>query len=73
MVALNIRQENQEFRPSQNGFVEDRSCLTNQMFFYRKVTQLENEGKAVDVVHLDFDTISHSMLLEKQLAHGVYE
>ena len=49
--------------------------MTNLISFYDKVTRLVDEGKAVDVVYLDstkaFDTISHSIVLEKLAAHGL--
>ncbi|KAK4824253.1 LOW QUALITY PROTEIN: hypothetical protein QYF61_012519 [Mycteria americana] len=68
-------QDKQVIRPSQHGFMKGRSCLTNLISFYNKVTPLVDEGKAVDVVYLDFnkafDTISHSILLEKLAAHGL--
>ncbi|GAB0186067.1 hypothetical protein GRJ2_001072000 [Grus japonensis] len=55
--------------------MKGRSCLTNLISFYDKVTCLVDEGKAVDVVYQDFskafDTISHSILLEKLAAHGL--
>jgi len=39
------------------------------------VTHLEDEGKAVYVVYLDFskafDTVSHNILVEKLAAHGL--
>ena len=55
--------------------MKGRSCSTNIISFYDKVTCLVDEGKAVDVVCLDFskafDTISHSILLEKLAAHSL--
>ena len=66
---------NQGIRPSQHGFMNGRSCLTNLISFYDKVTHLVDEGQAVDVVYLDFskgfDTVPHNILVEKLAAHGL--
>ena len=67
---------NQGIRPSQHGFMNGRSCLTDLILFCDNVTCLVDEGKAVDVVNLDFskafDTVPHNMLVEELAAHILY-
>ena len=69
--------DNQGIKRSQHGFMKGRSCLTNLISFYDKMTRLLDEGKAVDVVYLDFgktfDTVPHRILTEKLAAHGLDE
>ena len=51
---------NQDIRPNLHGFMKGRSCLTN-LISYDLVTHLVDEGKAVDVVHLDFSKALDSL------------
>ncbi|GCB72660.1 hypothetical protein scyTo_0002117 [Scyliorhinus torazame] len=54
-------------RDSQHGFVKGRSCLTNLIEFFEKVTKQVDEGKAVDVVHDEADAfVVMSVMLEGQ-------
>ncbi|KAK4811344.1 LOW QUALITY PROTEIN: hypothetical protein QYF61_027573, partial [Mycteria americana] len=61
--------DNAIIRQSQHGFTKGKSCFTNLISFYDKVTFLPDEGKAVDVVFPDFrkafDTVPHNILLDK--------
>ena len=64
-------------RSRQHGFTKGRSCLTNLRAFYDGVTGWVNEGRAVDVVYLDFsktfDTVSRSFLTGKLRKRGLDE
>ena len=60
---------------SQQGFTKGSSCLTNHLEFYEAVSDWVDEGKAVDIVYLDFkkafDKVPHRKLSAKVRACGV--
>ncbi|TRZ21726.1 hypothetical protein HGM15179_005395 [Zosterops borbonicus] len=68
-------QDNQDIRPSQHRFRKGRPCLTNLISSYDQVTQLLDEGKAVDLAYLDFskdfNPVFHSILLEELIDDGL--
>jgi len=69
--------EKKVIRSSQHGFTKGKSCLTNLIAFYDDMTIWVDEGRAVDVVYLDFskafDTVSHNNLLGKLRKRGLDE
>jgi len=68
-VIIKQLEEKKVIKSSQHGFTKGKSCLTNLIAFYDGMTGWVDEGRAVDVVYLDFskafDTVSHNMLIGK--------
>lgn len=56
------------------GFTSGRSCLTNMIVLYNKVTCLVSVRQVVDVVHMDFskafNTDCQSYQLEKLICYS---
>jgi len=68
-VIIKQVEEKKVIRSSQHGFTKGKSCLTSLIAFYYGMTGWVDEGRAVDVVYLDFskafDTVSHKILIGK--------
>ena len=70
LEAMIERMEDREvIRDSQHGFTKGKSCLTNLVAFYNRLTRSVDKGKTMDVIYLDyciaFKMASHNFLLSK--------
>ncbi|PKU49486.1 rna-directed dna polymerase from mobile element jockey-like [Limosa lapponica baueri] len=61
----------------QHRFSKGKSCSTNVIAFYDVITRWLDEGRAADVIYLDFskafDTVSHNILIRKLRKCGLDE
>ena len=68
-VIIKQVEEKKVIRSNLLVFTKGKSCLTNLIGFYNGKSGCVDEGRAVDVVYLDFskvfDTASHNILLGK--------
>ena len=54
---------------NQHGFCKGKSCLTNLLEFFEKVSRHVDVGELLDIIYLDFqkefDVVPHQRLLRK--------
>ena len=66
---INHLDKNNLIRPSQHGFMHQKSCTTNLIEFFENVTKSIDESHAIDILYFDFakafDKVPHQRLLQK--------
>ncbi|GAB0183432.1 mitochondrial enolase superfamily member 1 [Grus japonensis] len=75
--VINKHVEEKVIGSGRYGLTKGKSCLTNLIVFYDGMTSWVDEGRAVDVVYLDFskafDIVSHNILISKLRKCGLDE
>ncbi|PKU42867.1 rna-directed dna polymerase from mobile element jockey- hypothetical protein [Limosa lapponica baueri] len=70
-------EEQEVIGSGQHGFSKGKSCLTKLIAFYDVITRWLDEGRAADVIYLDFskafETVSHNILIRKLRKCGLDE
>ncbi|KAK4816125.1 LOW QUALITY PROTEIN: hypothetical protein QYF61_011361 [Mycteria americana] len=61
--SLSSLKENKVTGNNHHGFTKDKSCQTNLIAFYDKVTGSMDDGRAADVIHLRFRRLSTLVIL----------
>jgi len=68
-------EEKEVIKSSQHGFTKEKSCLTSMVDFRDVMTSWVDEGRAVNIVYLDFskifDAVSHNILAGKLRKCGI--
>ncbi|KAJ7405101.1 hypothetical protein WISP_141931 [Willisornis vidua] len=55
LKAISIQMDDKKMiRSSQHGFIKEKPCLTNLIAFYNRTTTWIDEGRAVNIVYLNF-------------------